>query len=202
MFEQDRWRRVASVAPGLASLLGYRSAYWKDDLRAGLSVAAVALPVVSLQTRSLSKGKAVFDYLTEDQTRLFPALAFEQAGADLLQLLSGHARRALTPYEELLRQDVEEIMLVRIPQLPSSRAWGDYPVAGVEEYRKRLPDDPAQQKIVPVGPRPFPPGLKDPATPELKPLRSDYALAAYAAGLMIVGGLAVRALWRRWREGE
>lgn len=45
MFEQDRWRRVASVAPGLASLLGYRSAYWKDDLRAGLSVAAVALPV-------------------------------------------------------------------------------------------------------------------------------------------------------------
>ena len=164
--------------------------------------AAVALPVVSLQTRSLSKGKAVFDYLTEDQTRLFPALAFEQAGADLLQLLSGHARRALTPYEELLRQDVEEIMLVRIPQLPSSRAWGDYPVAGVEEYRKRLPDDPAQQKIVPVGPRPFPPGLKDPATPELKPLRSDYALAAYAAGLMIVGGFAVRALWRRWRKGE
>jgi len=45
MFKQDRWRRVASVAPGLASLLGYRSAYWKDDLRAGLSVAAVALPV-------------------------------------------------------------------------------------------------------------------------------------------------------------
>ena len=162
--------------------------------------AAFALPVVSLQTASLSKGKAVFDYLTEDQTRLFPALAFEQAGADLLQLLSGQTRRELTPYEDLLRQDVEEIILVRIPQLPSSRAWGDFPVAGVEEYRKRLPKDPAQQQIVPVGPRPFPSDLKDPATPELKPLRSDYALAAYAAGVIVVGGFAVRALWRRWRK--
>ncbi|MDX5372547.1 MAG: SulP family inorganic anion transporter [Pseudomonadaceae bacterium] len=33
------------LAPGLASLLGYRRADLKDDLRAGLSVAAVALPV-------------------------------------------------------------------------------------------------------------------------------------------------------------
>jgi high affinity sulfate transporter 1 len=33
------------VAPGLAALLQYRRGYLKDDLRAGLSVAAVALPV-------------------------------------------------------------------------------------------------------------------------------------------------------------
>jgi len=39
------WRRLLSLAPGLASLLDYRRAHLKDDLRAGLSVAAVALPV-------------------------------------------------------------------------------------------------------------------------------------------------------------
>lgn len=37
--------RLARVAPGLAALLQYRRGYLKDDLRAGLSVAAVALPV-------------------------------------------------------------------------------------------------------------------------------------------------------------
>ena len=37
--------RLARVAPGLAALLQYRRDYLKDDLRAGLSVAAVALPV-------------------------------------------------------------------------------------------------------------------------------------------------------------
>ncbi len=159
--------------------------------------AIAGLPVVTAVTGSLTKGKAMFDYLTEDQTRLFPAIAFEQAGADLLQLVSGKTTRVLTPYEELLKQDVEEILLVRIPQLPSSRAWGDYPVASVDEYRSRLPKDPAQHQIVPVGPRPFPPGLKDPAAPELRPLRSDYAVAAYAAGLLVIGGWLARILLRR-----
>lgn len=161
--------------------------------------AIVALPVVSVTSGSLSKGKAIFDYLTEDQTRLFPTIAFEQASADLLQLVDGTATRKLTPYEELLCQDVEEIMLVRIPQLPSDRAWGDYPVASVDEYRRRLPRDPAKQQIVPVDPRHFPPGLKDPAAREIKPLRSDYAVAAYAALAFLLGGFLLRFMLRRYR---
>ena len=159
--------------------------------------AIVGLPAVALSSGSLSKGKAIFDYFSEDQTRLFPAQAFEQVGADLLQLVSGQSVRELTIYEALLKEDVEEILLLRIPQLPSSRVWGNYPVASVDEYRSRLPQDPAKQQIIPVGPRPFPPGLKDPAAPEMKPLRSDYAVAAYAAGLLLLGGFALRAWWRR-----
>ena len=99
----------------------------------------------------------------------------------------------------MLRHDVEEIILLRIPQLPSSRAWGDYPVAAIDEYRSRLPHDPAEQQIVPVGPRPFPPDLKDPVAPDLKPLRSDFAVAAYAAGVLLLGGWLLRWLMRRWR---
>ena len=37
--------RVRRIAPGLAALLGYRRGDFPHDLRAGLSVAAVALPV-------------------------------------------------------------------------------------------------------------------------------------------------------------
>ena len=36
---------IQQVAPGLACLLDYKSQWWSTDLRAGLSVAAVALPV-------------------------------------------------------------------------------------------------------------------------------------------------------------
>lgn len=40
------WKgRLVRIAPGLANLLDYRPAWFKDDLRAGVSVAAVALPV-------------------------------------------------------------------------------------------------------------------------------------------------------------
>lgn len=164
--------------------------------------AIVGLPAVALRSGSLTQGKAMFDYFTEEQTRLLPALAFEQAAADLLQLVSGASTRRLTSYEELLKQDVEEILLLRLPQLPSSRAWGSYPVASIDEYRSRLPRDPDQQQIVPVGPRPFPSELKDPAAPELKPLRSDYALAAYGAGLLLLVGLALRAWWCRGGAGR
>jgi hypothetical protein len=72
-------------------------------------------------------------------------------------------------------------------------------VAAVDEYRSRLPHDPAEHQIVPVGPRPFPPDLKDPAAPELKPLRSDFAVAAYAAGIVLLGGWMLRWLLRRRR---
>ena len=117
-----------------------------------------------------------------------------------MQLLGGQLTRPLTPYEKLLRQDVEEIMLVRIPQLPSSRVWGDYPVAGIDEYRRRLPKDPAMQQIIPVGPRSFPAHLKDQTEPKKKLLRSDYAVAVYSVGLLLFAGGLVRYLSRRRRE--
>jgi hypothetical protein len=137
------------------------------------------LPLVALQEASLNKGKAIFDYMTEDQTRLYPAAAFEEMGADLLKLVSGKTSRQLTEYERLLAADIEELLLVRIPQFPSSRAWGDFPITSSAEYRARVPQDPALQKIIPVPPRPFPASLRDPQSPPEPLLRSDYAVAAW-----------------------
>ena len=156
--------------------------------------AVFALPLVALKEGSLSKGKAVFDYLTEDRTKLYPAAAFEEMGADLLQLASGQSSRSLSEFERLLAEDVEEILLVRVPQFPSSRAWGDYPVESSVEYTARLPSDPAQQKIIPVPPRPFPDELRDPQAPGEAPLRSDYAVLAWGLALAIMIVLILRRL--------
>lgn len=154
--------------------------------------AFAALPLIALKSGKLGKGKAMFDYLTEDRTRLLPALAFEQAGADLLRLVGGRAARPLSGFETWLAQDVEEILFVRIPQLPSSRAWGDYPVASVDEYQARLPKEPAQQKIIPVEKRTFPASFGTLVEPGRQALRSDCAVAGmlFVIALVCVAALA------------
>ena len=146
--------------------------------------AMIGLPLVAIKDKSLRKGKGTFDYLTEDQTKLYPAAAFEEMGADLLKLASGQTGRSLSEFERLLADDIEEILLVRVPQLPSSRAWGDFPAENSVEYTARVPKDPAEQKIIPVPPRQFPDELRDPQTPAEPPLRSDYAAAAWGLAFL------------------
>ena len=150
--------------------------------------------LTALKARSLAKGKAAFDYLTEDRTRLYPAAAFEEIAADLLRLVDGQNGRELTDLERLLADDVAEILLVRVPQFPSSRAWGDWPVDSSVEYAARVPADPAQQKIIPVPPRPFPAELRDSRMPGEPPLRSDYAAATWGLALLAVVLLILRRL--------
>lgn len=74
---------------------------------------------------------------------------------------------------------------MRIPQFPSSRPFGQAPVASIDEYMKRVPEDRAQWKIVPAPPRPFPPELKDADVPAEEPLPSSLALYVYAVVLVI-----------------
>lgn len=173
----------AGISVSTARTLG-----WRVPARGAESWAkAIAgLPLAALREKSLRRGKLLFDYLTEDRTRLYPAVAFEEMGADLLRLAGGRAGRSLSEFERRLADDIDEILLVRVPQFPSSRAWGDYPAAGSVEYRARLPTDPARRQIVPVPPRPFPDELRDPLTPAEPPLRSDYAVAAWGSGVFAV----------------
>ena len=164
------------------SVTALRTLGWQVPARGSESwvKAIFALPLTALRKRSLKQGKAVFDYLTEDRTRLYPAAAFEEIAADLLCLASGQCGRTTSDFERLLVEDVEQIVLVRVPQFPSSRAWGDWPVESSREYAARVPSDPAQQQIIPVPPRPFPAELRDPQMPGEPPLRSDYAVLAWA----------------------
>jgi hypothetical protein len=149
----------------------------------------------ALQEGSIARGKAVFDYLTEDRTKLYPAVAFEQLTADLwCRLVQGAASGKAGSSSKLidaLTEDVDQLLLLRVPQFPSSRAWGDWPVASAKEYRARIPVDPKKRKIIPVPARPFPAHLRDPLTPPEPPLRSDRLLSGLSITALLSGLLAV-----------
>lgn len=143
---------------------------------------------------SFASGKRTFNYMVEERSRLYPRAAFETVGQDLLALAAA-PNRSLTRFEQMLHDDVEAIVFVRIPQIPSSRAFGTFPVASFDEYMARVPKDRKDWKIVPVDPRPFPDQLRD--RPAEQPVLSDAAVGTLAvSGLMIVLAAPV-ALWHR-----
>jgi hypothetical protein len=176
-----------------------RAIGWNVPARGATSwpAAALGLPYFALRDRSVEKAAETFDYLTEDQTRLFPAAAFEDLGVELLQLAAGKLTRARTAFEDALAEDLEALVFLRVPQLPSSRAWGDYPIVTASEYHDRYPRDRAKAKIIPVPPRPFPVALRDSDLLPPPRSRSDLALAVWAM-LSVVGTPWL--LWRWWRN--
>lgn len=162
------------------------------------SGAVLGLPYFALR-EGVEKAAQSFDYLTEDRTRLFPAVAFEDIGADLLGLATGKLTRPRSAFEDTLAQDLEALVFLRVPQLPSSRAYGTFPVVTAWEYRDRYPRDPALAQIVPVPPRPFPMALRDDDLLPPPRRRSDVAVALWAL-LSIVG--IPWLVWRWWRRGS
>ena len=99
----------------------------------------------------------------------------------------------------MIAADLDALVYLRIPQLPSSRAWGDAPVVSLREYRARLPRDPRQYKIVPVPPRPFPPALRDPDLLPPPVAWSEICVTIWAI-LSIVGIPWAIRWWRRRRK--
>ena len=104
--------------------------------------------------------------------------------------------------EKLLREDLEALVFVRIPQIPSSRAFGSFPISSFDEYMKRVPEDKAQWKIVPVDARPFPPDLIESDT--LRPAQAPAWLPAlYGSAVLVsllLGGLLLRRCGRLSRS--
>ena len=101
--------------------------------------------------------------------------------------------------ESLLREDVEAIVFVRIPQLPSSREFGSFPVASIDEYMKRVPADKSQWKIVPVDPRPFPSELIEPDTLSDKPMPP---WTPALGGFVVIAGMLSICVVRKRRARE
>jgi hypothetical protein len=181
------------------SIDALRAIGWNIHSRGPISraLAWLGLPWFALRERSISKAGQAFDYLTEDGTRMFPAAAFEEIAADLWRLASSGTTRRLTPFEAILAEDVEASLWIRIPQLPSSRVWGDFAVVSKAEYEARLPADRTLAKIIPVPPRPFPPELHD--ADLLSPLRSRSTMAVMLWTAVSVVGIPWLA-WRWWKS--
>jgi hypothetical protein len=184
----------ASISVDVLRILGF-------DIRArgatSWMAAALGFPYFVLHDRSVAKAAQAFDYLTEDRTRLLPAASFEEIGAAMLGLAGAKASHAPTPIEAAFADDVDALVFLSIPQLPSSRAWGDAPVASAWEYRQRYPRDPAKAKIIPVPPRPFPETLRDDDLLPPPRRRSDIAITIWAV-VSVVG--IPWLLWRWWRR--
>jgi hypothetical protein len=167
-----------------------------DTLRAWLAV-----PAKVFTDGRLAPARTAYEYLTEDRTRLMPAAAFEEAVFSLLQLASG-AEPARGKLAGMLAEDVVALAGVRIPQIPSSRALGTWPAASPREYLNALPADPADLKVVPVPPRPFPPELRDADLRPSLPRRSSLPIALWAVTGVLPLAWIAGALWRALRPAR
>lgn len=141
----------------------FRTLGWRVPQRGveGRFKAIAAYLYESAGERSLQKGRKIYDYLSTETTRLYPAVAFDAMGNDLLALAQGHSGRELTPLERDMAQHIQAIWFVRIPQIPSSRAFGMAPVYSFDQYMQQAPADRSKWKIIPTTPRPFPDQLRD-----------------------------------------
>ena len=130
--------------------------------RSGRLLAWLAWLYVTLTTRDRDAAGSLYRYLMEEQTRVFPRAAFEAATLDVLRLMERRTEpgRRLTEYERLLQEDGLAVLFVRIPQIPSSRAFGTAPVASFEQYRRRVPADRSAWETVALEPRQFPGHLR------------------------------------------
>ena len=174
---------------------------WDIPVRgsAGRLAAVLGFPWFVVKERSIAKACTAFDYLWEDQTRLLPAAAFEEIGASLLGLaMAATAAPAQGPpaatLGQMVAEDVDAILFLRLPQFPSSRAFGDSAVVTPREFRARLPKVP---QVVPVPDRSFPDALRDGDL--LPPPRPPSSYAAAIWGTLLVVGIPIW-LYRLWKR--
>jgi hypothetical protein len=169
---------------------------------ASTTLAWLSIPAMIFKEGKVSVARTTYEYLTEDRTRLMPAAAFEEAIVDLLRLAKSGARDSDGTLAKWLAEDVVALVGVRVPQLPSSRKFGTWPVANPREYLGAIPRDPADAQIVPVPSRSFPEGLRDPDLLAPATRRSTLPLVIWAAiGVLLLAWVAGFA-WRLLRPSK
>jgi hypothetical protein len=149
----------------------------------------LALPWLAAKERSVAKAKVAFDYLVTERTRLLPAIAMESAFETLWAIAHGRATEGALGRE--LAEDMVALAWLDLPQFPSSRPWGDAPAASLDEYRARVPADPAQRKIIPLPPRALPEALRDDDLLPRLPHPSELAVRWWAVAPLAVAVLAL-----------
>ena len=116
---------------------------------------------VGLAAKDPAVGENIYKRLREEPTRSFPRAGFNAAAGDALSLAGAFGAeplgRELSPLETQIREDVEAILFLRLPQIPSSRDYGRDPAGGVMDYFLRVPRNRDEWRTHPSVPRPFPP---------------------------------------------
>lgn len=135
---------------------------WNVPARGPSNVLSAGLlsAIMAIGSMDPGAGKEIWNTMRQETTRLSPRVAFEAVGEDLLNLggAGGTAvERRLTPFEKLLQEDLEAVLFIRLPQIPSSRAFGRDPAGTIYEYFGRVPLDRSKWQVHPTPARPFPP---------------------------------------------
>jgi hypothetical protein len=177
----------------------YRTLGWHIPFQGigGYIKATAAYAYVSASEKSLEKGNKIYDYLTTESTRLYPAVTFDAMSNDLLLLAQGRTERTLSKLEQSMSQSIEAIWFVRIPQIPSSRAFGQAAVYSLDEYMTQAPADRSQWKIIPVEPRPFPAAMRDGLALQKK---RSFPVPFPVVVIVIVILLILAVLIRKWYQ--
>jgi hypothetical protein len=106
-------------------------------------------------------GKELYEVLRQEATHLYPRAAFNSLGGDIMTMTGAYgaepAGREYNDFEKAIQEDLEAVYWVRLPQIPSSRAYGRDPAGGFLDYFGRVPLDRSKWQTVPTTPRPFPP---------------------------------------------
>ncbi|WP_232417993.1 hypothetical protein [Methyloversatilis thermotolerans] len=156
----------------------------------------LGLPWMAMRELSVDSGLQAYEYMMAERSGLFPFVAFNLAGSDLLgRLTAGKVNDS--GLERTLADDVEAVIFVRVPQIPSSRAFGREPVASYDEYMARVPADRSRWIVRPAPPRPFPDELRDPGAPKEPLPASRRALIVWLMGAVAVLGFIAHRLLRR-----
>lgn len=144
-----------------------------------------------LMERDFSAAREIYDYLNTETTRLLPAVAFDAMSEDLMRLAKGQTNRNLTRYEKQLAESIEALWFVRIPQFPSSRAWGDAPIYSFDEYLQTAPANRDEWVTIELEQRTLPDALdtQKPVNPPNVPLPWPIALIMLGLTGLILAGL-------------
>lgn len=187
---QHSTMNCASISVDLLRALG-----WEVPARGPASrpLAWLSIPAMIYKDGKVSTARTTYEYLTEDRTRLMPAAAWEEAAVDLLRLAREGANGADGTLATMLAADIEALASVRVPQLPSSRPFGIWPVANPREYAGAIPHDPEDALVVPVPPRHFGDELLEPDLLAPARRRSTLPLLLWAiTGVLPVAWIAGR----------
>lgn len=145
----------------------------------------------------LQAARQVYDYLTTETTRLLPAVAFDAIGEDILKLTANKLPRALTDYEQTLRDSIEAIWFVRIPQIPSSRAFGSAPIYSFSEYLETAPANRDDWVTIELADRDTPQSLKQPDPVNPVPYPIPWPVILILVGLSSFVFLAVQLIIKK-----
>jgi hypothetical protein len=164
------YANCAGISIDIAREAGWNIPFWGPTFGVANPIAAF-IGLGKAIKDGVKKGRQTWSYLTEEQVRVFPRATFESGLKDILDLAAGRQRDrqgTMTEYEQALQDDVLAVLFVRIPQIPSSRAFGRDPVRGAMEYNSRVPTDESLWQKSPVRERPFPP-TRDSLPPPSEP---------------------------------